>query len=964
MKQNQKHLTKDTNEEKIPGRARKRGMTDKRRPGSSHTSRRKDRPTIGFLVSEIQRDFALLPWLGMMDVARKHEVNLITFVGRVLSPSMGFEGQANVIYELAGPECVDGLIIWPEVMGGYLTKSEIEEFCRRYYPSVPVVLLEEIAIDDYQGLGQIVDHLIEVHGYRRIVFAGMFENNDGFRKRYRGYRDTMAAHGLPVEAKLDRPWFPSEVIYTDGRIHEDVLRSWLKEVLEAGTEAIVGLADSVTLEIVEVLQEQGIQIPGDIAVASFDDFRESRVVTPPLTATNPSFYELGQLAMEKLLARLKGKPVSEHGVVPSKLMVRQSCGCLDPAVTQAAVGPLKAGETVFRRKEVALEMAQAVGADAVTKELRQQVERLVDSFVTEATEAGAGVFLHDLEEVLQQIVKAGDEVTAWHGAISVLRRHALPWLGEGEVARAEDLWQQGRVLIGKMAERAQAYQRLQAEQRAGRLRDVGQALITTFDLDELIDMLAEKLPGLGIPGCYVSLYEQPRPYKYLDPAPEWSRLLLAYREGGRVEVEPEGWRFPSQQLVPEELWPQDRVFSLVVEPLYFQTEQIGFVLFEVGPAEGGMYEALRGQISSALKGALLVKQEEKRARQSQHIVEVSTAVSTILDTSELLQRVVDLSKASFNLYHAHIYLLNEAADTLTLAAGADEVGRQMVAQGWSIPLKKEQSLVAQAARTRRVVIENNVREAPDWLPNPLLPETRSELAVPMIVGNRVLGVLDVQAAEIGHFTEEDVRIQTTLVAQVAVALQNAHLFEQAQQTGYLLAERVKELDCLNDIGREAEEASSVSEFLQWVTERVPMAMRYPEECLVAIEFDGQVYGQAEAITLSKQMAHGLRIGGEVVGRIYLAYTKREDFIDEESMFLGGVARRVSAYIESRRLLEQVQARAYREQLLREVTSRIRSAADADTIMQVAAKEVGRALGRPAFVYLDNGEKQPTRQTDE
>ncbi len=249
--------------------------------------------------------------------------------------------------------------------------------------------------------------------------------------------------------------------------------------------------------------------------------------------------------------------------------------------------------------------------------------------------------------------------------------------------------------------------------------------------------------------------------------------------------------------------------------------------------------------------------------------------------------------------------------------------------------------------------------AEGWLPNPLLPETKTEVAVPITLGDQVVGVLNVQHHVADSLKPENLNILRSVADQVAVALQNAHLFEQAQQTGYLLAERVKELDCLNDIGREAEEAVAVSEFLHWVTERVPTAMRYPEECLVAIEFDGQVYGQAEAMTLSKQMVHGLRIGGEVVGRIYLAYTRREDFIDEESMFLGGVARRVSAYIESRRLFEQVQTRAYREQLLREVTARIRSAADADTIMRVTAKEVGRALGRPAFVYLgqpDNGDK--------
>ncbi|MBI1877822.1 MAG: GAF domain-containing protein [Chloroflexi bacterium] len=346
----------------------------------------------------------------------------------------------------------------------------------------------------------------------------------------------------------------------------------------------------------------------------------------------------------------------------------------------------------------------------------------------------------------------------------------------------------------------------------------------------------------------------------------------------------------------------------------------------------------------------------KRANELEVIAHVSTAISTILDTSTLLYTVVDLVKERFALYHAHIYLLNQAGDTLNLAAGAGEIGRQMTAQGWKISLGRKHSLVAGAARARQVVISNDVAQSLDFLRNPLLPETCSEMAMPIIVGNSLLGVLDVQANEVDHFTEEDSHIMTILAAQVAVAVQNASLFEQMQQTRYLLAERVKELDCLNDIGREAEESPSVSEFLHWVTERVPPAMRYPEACVVAIEFDGQAYGKLEAINLPQQMAHGIRVGGEVVGRIYIAYTKKQDFINEESMFLGGVARRVSAYIESRRLFERTQARAQREQLLREVTARVRSSVDADTIMRTAVQEVGRALGRPAFVYLGNQEE--------
>lgn len=170
----------------------------------------------------------------------------------------------------------------------------------------------------------------------------------------------------------------------------------------------------------------------------------------------------------------------------------------------------------------------------------------------------------------------------------------------------------------------------------------------------------------------------------------------------------------------------------------------------------------------------------RRAAELEAVAEVSTAAATILQPERLLQEVADLTKARFGLYHAHIYLLDPAGDRLHLAAGAGQIGRQMVAEGWSISLLRAKSLVAQAVRERQGVIVNDVQADPSFLPNPLLPDTRSEMAVPMIVGDQLLGVLDVQADVPDHFTVEDVRVQTTLAAQVAVALQNARSYALSQ----------------------------------------------------------------------------------------------------------------------------------------------------------------------------------------
>lgn len=175
----------------------------------------------------------------------------------------------------------------------------------------------------------------------------------------------------------------------------------------------------------------------------------------------------------------------------------------------------------------------------------------------------------------------------------------------------------------------------------------------------------------------------------------------------------------------------------------------------------------------------------KRALELATVAKVGTAATTILEPEELLQSVVDLTKSDFDLYHAHIYLLNESGDALELAAGAGEIGRQMVAQGWRILLNSERSLVARAARGRQGVISNDVRAEPDFLPNELLPDIAAEMAIPLIAGDQLLGVLDVQSDKIGYFTPDDVATQTTLASQIAIALQNARQYQQTRQSEQL-----------------------------------------------------------------------------------------------------------------------------------------------------------------------------------
>ena len=209
-------------------------------------------------------------------------------------------------------------------------------------------------------------------------------------------------------------------------------------------------------------------------------------------------------------------------------------------------------------------------------------------------------------------------------------------------------------------------------------------------------------------------------------------------------------------------------------------------------------QAVTEEISEALEAARLFEEtqsalaeQERLTDEMETVAQVSMAASTILESDTLLQSVVDLAKSSFGLYHAHVYLVDENGSTLSLKAGAGNVGRLMSLEGRHISVS-DNSLVARAARERQGILENDVRKTLDFLPHPLLPHTRAEIAQPMVVGDKLIGVLDLQSDRENAFTDEDLQIHKILASQIAVAVQNASQYAEQVET----ASKLRELDQL------------------------------------------------------------------------------------------------------------------------------------------------------------------------
>jgi putative methionine-R-sulfoxide reductase with GAF domain len=197
-------------------------------------------------------------------------------------------------------------------------------------------------------------------------------------------------------------------------------------------------------------------------------------------------------------------------------------------------------------------------------------------------------------------------------------------------------------------------------------------------------------------------------------------------------------------------------------------------LGQLAIAFNGMAGQLRELIDS------LENRVAARTSRLEIVASLSERLNAILDIDQLLNVLVIQVKESFDYYHVHVYLLDEAREYLEVAAGYGEAGAQMKAQGHRIRLDARTSLVARVAREKEIILVDNVHTDKSWLSNPLLPNTQSEMAVPIVVDNQVVGVLDVQSDKIAGLDEGDVSVLRSLANQVAVAMNNARLFLKPQ----------------------------------------------------------------------------------------------------------------------------------------------------------------------------------------
>ena len=286
----------------------------------------KSRPTIGLLINHFEGRYQRCFWQGALESAEELNLNLMVFSGRGIHSIYPGEEEQNLIYQLAVSNKLDGLILSSGSVANYLSDEEYSRVLEPYsfLPMLSISRKVEgvpsIVSGNRQGIKAVVRHLVEEHGYRKLVYIGGGYANTESEERLAAFHEALAFYQIE-----DRPEY---IISGDFSYIAGVQA--VHKILELGSreiEAIVSSNDVMAYAILREFSSRGIRVPQDIAMTGYDDLEQQSFMYPALTTVNQRLVYQGRKAVELLFGRLEGKEIPDSIEIEPELIIRESCGC-------------------------------------------------------------------------------------------------------------------------------------------------------------------------------------------------------------------------------------------------------------------------------------------------------------------------------------------------------------------------------------------------------------------------------------------------------------------------------------------------------------------------------------------------------------------------------------------------------------------------------------------------------------
>ncbi len=508
-------------------------------------------PRIGVFIAFLDDSYQRTLWSHLQEHARLYGVDIVGFCGHGLDAPGRSQATMNLAYRLAGPRNLNGLIAFSNTLGTFHGGDAVQRLLENI--KVPAVSLgfeldgfPSVSARGGPALATVVRHLIRDHGRRLFAIAAGPEDHSESREREDAVLQTLAAEGLTFDARL----------LFRGNFYTESGREAVAAFLASGVpfDAVICLNDHMAVGALHALRTHGFVLPTEVSLTGFDDVEEADWVSPPLSTVRQPHEALAIHALDLARALAAGRPAASR-VLDCEPVLRRSCGC--PPVPHTAGSASETDPETENLGRAAAESPEAV--------LRLLGDALSEHWGD----------LKRLHSWRRRILSVQAQSSVWAD-------QALAWLAEEELR-----WERET--------------RLHRDESEALVREHSVRLLGMLSLESIVRYIEDHFPSLGIPRSYFVLFDDAAPpYHETPPRARWLTTLRA----------------PQRHLVEvpfdtELLFPPDDGFRMdgqgwLVEPLVYQEEALGYLLLEYGT--GTDFETLRETISTAVKGALLMRQ--------------------------------------------------------------------------------------------------------------------------------------------------------------------------------------------------------------------------------------------------------------------------------------------------------------------------------------------------------------------
>lgn len=515
--------------------------------------------------------------------AHRDDLDLVIVIGRGLHHPDPGERAQNQVYDWVTSKSVDGAVLLSGVLMNFAGSSAMDGLVERLgkLPKVSIGVelsrAPSVTVDNRAGMRAAVDHLLQVHGCRRIGYIAGPADNPEAKARLEGYRYAMEARFLPFDQNL--------VEYCPFTL--DGGSTAMQRLLGRGRmfDAVVAANDAIAIGASQVLSARGLSVPSRIRMMSFDD--SPLAVSALLSSVAQPFNQLALHALDQLKGVMQGRSVRDIAFCP-RLALRRSCGCSDAesiSELPAFKSQQRVSQYIAKHRPALLECLLELNASCYDW-WSARVERLLAGL--EAAVAGQErEFMVALDALVVEAFEDGIPVEQVGRSVTRLRRHLQ---GAEDAERLERLWNRALVRLTSTLGKVERERRTEAFERAEALRNATVALWGVHDEQQLAERLALELGRLGVQRAYLGLMsghdcENVHPLLRLDPE-------VGARYGGVSH--------PVLQLVPEDGTRAKEPSTWMLSAINFGSQLTGVLACE-GGTDVLVFEELRTQIGAVLE---------------------------------------------------------------------------------------------------------------------------------------------------------------------------------------------------------------------------------------------------------------------------------------------------------------------------------------------------------------------------